>query len=583
MNTLKDPRQLSKLLAKVISVELSKPDKDIDMGLIEECQSLINILLNAHKYTEKEIETHYNRIILKTKAAEHPFKQKENNFFKFKKALVAAVVIFICFGFSIGLFAFNPSLLEIFYSPKYIGGELGECTWELQGKTLIIRGNGSTGDIEHLTWGTKIKRLIVNEGVTHLGDGLFRYCYDLAEVSLPSTLKSIGNGTFEGCDSLNKITLPEGLEVIDISAFQQCDGLTEIYIPDSVVNIGYMAFMYCRSLERITVGENNMYYSDIDGVLYNKEQTVLICYPPARSGNTYEIPDGVSEICDYAFFGAREIEDFTIPPTLVKLGQSAFEMTWCKDNAKYEDGVKYIGPLAVSVKQNITELKIKEGTRILADACFYEMSYLKTAIIPEGVVNLGNLNFHIVPSLKQIYLPTTLSYLDLESFKVSSSSLVVLYAGSHTDRLKINGECAYYSWVPWEYKISHYENSHDNSFDIKIVDPTCIDIGYIENLCTVCNTPIRTLIPSSGHLWTDWERTKAATCSEKGQFTKTCRYCGIQETHDTSMVPHSMGDWTQVRTPTFTENGILLRKCNNCWYTEISTIDKLENTVEESE
>lgn len=583
LKTLKDPRQLSKLLAEIISVELSKPDEDIDMGLIDECQSLINILLNAHEYTEKEIETHYNRILLKTKAAEIPFKQPNKAFFSLKKVLVASVVIFIFFGFSIGLLAFNPTLLGIFHSSDDMIGKIGECTWELQGNTLIIRGNGSTGEVKYPPWGTKIKRLIVTEGVTHLGDYMFRYCYDLSNVSLPSTLKGIGIRTFEYCDSIKNITLPEGLEIIDVSAFQQCDGLIEVYIPNSVKTIGYMAFMNCRSLRRITVGENNMYYSDIDGVLYNKEQTVLICYPTSRNGESYEIPNGVSEICDYAFFGASEIKEFTFPQTLKKLGESAFEFTWCKNNAKFEDGVMYIGSLAVAASKNIKELKIKEGTTVLADACFYEMPNLRTAIIPEGVVYLGNFNFELVPNLTRIYLPKTLLYMDESSFRVSSPSCVVVYAGSHTDRLKIEGESAYASWVPWEYEIHHSENDQVNSLEITTVEPTCTDVGYKEAVCTVCNAKIRTFIPIRGHSWTDWIRTKSATCSEKGQFMRNCRYCGIQETHDTSSKPHAMGSWTLIKEPTFTKSGIMIRKCKNCSYTETSTVEPLGNPMEDSE
>ena len=583
LKTLKDPRQLSKLLAEIISVELSKPDEDIDTGLIDECQSLINILLNAHEYTEKEIETHYNRILLKTKAAENPFKQPNKAFFSLKKVLVASVVIFIFFGFSIGLLAIKPTLQEIFSSSDSIIGEIGDCTWELPGKTLIIRGNGSTGAVPNPPWGTEIKRLIVTEGVTHLGDHMFRFCYDLAEVSLPSTLKGIGVKTFEHCYSIKTITLPEGLEIIDVSAFQQCDGLIEVYIPNSVKTIGYMAFMNCRSLRRITVGENNMYYSDIDGVLYNKEQTVLICYPTSRNGESYEIPYGVSEICDYAFFGASEIKEFIVPQTIKKLGESAFEFTWYKDNAKFEDGVLYIGPLAIAARKSTTELKIKDGTTVIADACFYEMPNLKTAIIPEGVVNLGNFNFELVPNLTRIYLPTSLLYMDESSFRVSSPSCVVVYAGSHTDRLKIEGKSSYISWVPWEYEIGHDGNDHASSLDIKITGAACNGIGYEEAVCTVCNVKILTIIPIRGHSWTDWTRTKQATCSEKGQFTRTCIYCGIQETHNTSMIPHAMGSWTQIKEPTFTEEGIMMRKCKNCSYTETSTVEPLGNPMEESE
>ena len=116
MSSLKDPQQLSKWLADAISVEISKPEDDIDMDFVDECQSLINILINAPEYTDEETETRFNRIITKVTEREHKIKPKNRFRFRFKSVLVASIIIFIFFGFSVGLFAFNPSVRNMVFS-----------------------------------------------------------------------------------------------------------------------------------------------------------------------------------------------------------------------------------------------------------------------------------------------------------------------------------------------------------------------------------------------------------------------------------------------------------------------------------
>lgn len=77
-----------------------------------------------------------------------------------------------------------------------------------------------------------------------------------------------------------------GLPVTSIedSAFEDCDLLTSITIPDSVTSIGICAFCSCNLLTGINVDAANQNYSSIDGVLFNKNATELICYPGGKSG-----------------------------------------------------------------------------------------------------------------------------------------------------------------------------------------------------------------------------------------------------------------------------------------------------------
>ena len=95
--SIKDPQRLSKWLADAITVEISKSEDDIDFEFIEECQSLINILMNAPEYTDEEIEERFNRIKTKTTSINNKIKPKNKDRFRFKSVLVASIVIFVGF------------------------------------------------------------------------------------------------------------------------------------------------------------------------------------------------------------------------------------------------------------------------------------------------------------------------------------------------------------------------------------------------------------------------------------------------------------------------------------------------------
>ena len=175
-------------------------------------------------------------------------------------------------------------------------GEEGEETY-----TLTIKGNGpmanyngykTSSNDSCAPWYKKIQnitRLIVQDGVTTLGDNILYYSYsdnsgyhsfhsnlcevelpqglsyiganafydspDLDEVKIPSTVTKIKQSAFSGCTGLTKIELPPQLEEIDYNSFYGCSGLTEITIPSSVKTIRSGAFENCTSLESVTLSE----------------------------------------------------------------------------------------------------------------------------------------------------------------------------------------------------------------------------------------------------------------------------------------------------------------------------------------
>ena len=113
---------------------------------------------------------------------------------------------------------------------------------------------------------------------------------------------AIARSAFAGDTGIRRVTLPSTITTIGDYAFYE-SSLTEINIPSSVTSIGEAAFSNCSSLKRITVSGTNKSYCSVDGVLFSKDKSTLVCYPSGREGETYTIRMGVGYIKNAAFLG----------------------------------------------------------------------------------------------------------------------------------------------------------------------------------------------------------------------------------------------------------------------------------------
>jgi len=158
-------------------------------------------------------------------------------------------------------------------------------------------------------------------------------------------------------------TIPAGVTAIGDYAFAMCTGLTGVTIPASVTSIGNNEFSGCSSLTSIIVATQNNAYSSVEGVLLNKNKTVLIAYPAGKQGS-YTIPAGVTSIGEYAFYGTN-LTSISIPNSVTSIGDNAFYHNQLI-SLTLPNSVTTIGAQAFASNQ-LTSVTIGANVRIITE------------------------------------------------------------------------------------------------------------------------------------------------------------------------------------------------------------------------
>jgi len=174
----------------------------------------------------------------------------------------------------------------------------------------------------------KLTSIIIPNGVTSIEAGTFFDCTSLTSVTIPNSVTIIkggavlGGGAFINCKSLTNITIPNSVTSLGNTIFSKT-GLTSITIPNSVTSIEPNTFTSCPSLIAINVDAGNTAYSSENGVLYNKNKTVLLRYPEGKTG-IYTIPKNVTSIGKQAFLSCTNLTNVTIGSGVTSIGEMAF-------------------------------------------------------------------------------------------------------------------------------------------------------------------------------------------------------------------------------------------------------------------
>ena len=228
----------------------------------------------------------------------------------------------------------------------------------------------------------------IPNSVTEIGSSAFLGCSGLTSVTIGNSVTTIGSSAFYGCSGLTSVTIPNSVTTIGGSAFEGCSGLTSITIPNSVTTIGARAFEDCTSLTSINVDTANTHYTSVDGVLFNYTKDTLVRCPIGNPRKEYTIPNSVTKIGNYAFWGCSGLTLVTIPNSVTKIGSAAFYKCSGLTSVTIGNSVTTIGYEAFYKCSGLTSITCYATTPPTCGSnCFYNVGNSIPVYVPARSVN----------------------------------------------------------------------------------------------------------------------------------------------------------------------------------------------------
>lgn len=272
--------------------------------------------------------------------------------------------------------------------------------WKLDGDgVLIISGTGDMDDYNNsnpwYSYTDSIKEVIIEGGVTGIGNFAFYMCEKMTSITIPSSVKRIGERAFLMCQKLKAIDIPSG-----------------------VTSIGKQAFYYCSSVESISIPEN----ASIDG-----EGMFLCC----SSLKTVVLPGNLTEISDSMFQSCESLTSVSIPNSATSIGNKAFSGCSSLASVNIPNNVTSIGEFAFS-KSGITEVSIPGKVTNIGDAAFFDCKSLVSVTLSNGLTEIGYNVFAGCNALTSIDIPSRVTAIAAQAFRNCSSLETVVMTNSVT-------------------------------------------------------------------------------------------------------------------------------------------------------
>lgn len=257
-----------------------------------------------------------------------------------------------------------------------------------QGEEYVVQ---AIGDLAFYN-GTNLK-VTIEPGIREIGKSAFALC-DQKELTVPSTVTTICTGAFADNAKLTTLTLEEGIKEIGDIAFADCSSLRSILLPASLEKLGDVGtFDRCNVLTSIGVAAGNNCFASVQGVLYNKDKTVVIRHPQGKSLKTLKLPSSVTEIGPYAFSGLSALSTVEIPEQVRKIGTRAFAKCG-RLTTLLLGSVETIGEGAFAFCNSLDNPKLGTKLTSIPANTFDFCHNLKTIDIPASVTELGDCSFY---------------------------------------------------------------------------------------------------------------------------------------------------------------------------------------------
>jgi hypothetical protein len=225
---------------------------------------------------------------------------------------------------------------------------------------------------------------------------------------MPDSVETIGEGVFRSCDLLTQITLSPKITKVTYGTFSYLKSLQNVRIGAGVERIEPDAFNYCPNISSISVDPANSFYSSSDGVLFNKEKTKLIRCPAGFTGT------------------------FIVPSSVVTIGSSAFSRCHRLSSVKISHGVLSIGSYAFASCSELRQVMIPESVGVIGSYAFRECSSLVDLFVPNGVREIQTGAFSQCMSLERVEVGASVAFIGEGAFGGCSSLMAFRVAAANT-------------------------------------------------------------------------------------------------------------------------------------------------------
>ena len=329
------------------------------------------------------------------------------------------------------------------YETKMVIADSGDCgaygshmSWTLytSGK-LLISGSGEMEDYSlgkaapWYKYRESINELVVQDGVTALGNYAFYECQGLEEVTVPNSVTVIGESAFSCCTGLETVNFGTGLVTLEGSAFYGCAKLKRALLPDSLTKIGTAAFYECISLGTLDLG---------DSVTSIGNSAFASCY----GLTALELPASLKTVGNGAFFGCNGLTEVEIPASVISLGSDVFGV--CINLTSIEVAVAntaYSSSNGVLFNKNQTTLlaypvgrsgayTIPDGVVTIGPQAFQACSGLTAISIPDGVTTIGENAFLWCHKLRDVSFPDSVTTIGASAFSDCDGLTWVMFGAS---------------------------------------------------------------------------------------------------------------------------------------------------------
>jgi len=327
---------------------------------------------------------------------------------------------------------------------------------------------------------TGLESIEIPDGITKIEEGSFSNCTKLSSIQLPEGLTEIGDKGFASCNSLSNIELPSGLTHIGNSAFELCSSMEKITIGASVASIGDGAFSYCTQLTDINVSGENTKYSAISGVLFNKEQTVLLTFPAGKEGS-YTVPSSVTGIGDAAFFWCEKLSAIDLSANVTSIGADAFFNCTGLKNVQVGAGLTSIGARAFYACKSLTDIDLSSAVESIEESTFFNCTSLENIVLPSGIKSIGSFAFCLCANLTELTIPqSTASLGDCAFGYCTGLTKVEVYS----DSVAFVGDPFYETGFKGNFYANAGSNTMtyaiENAFSFRILDKTVKELSVIK-------------------------------------------------------------------------------------------------------